>query len=235
MQVNTAKGPWHLLDLLQEELPQDAPHAAFLHPSDGQSQSAHAVHVDASPESGQQDVVTASASVMTLESVRAKVRTAAADIAGDDAFEGKSMLFADLHPFQGRIGNLSCRHSNPRVFSLEMGPLSDPLAVSRGTFCSQDIRQPCLTVAGNEGCFTPGAFDSLSAVELSNAIGGALGLELPSTLAFDYPSLAALTTHVHSLMMPQQPTDQESNARQAFITAAPQNGHMPADIVIQVQ
>lgn len=125
MQVNTAKGPWHLLDLLQEQLPQAAPHAAFLHPSAGQSRSADAaaVHVATSPVTSQQHVVTASASGMTLESVRAKVRTAAADIAGDDAFEGKLMLLADL-PLCKIVRILSRRCSNPFVFSLEMGPVS---------------------------------------------------------------------------------------------------------------
>ncbi len=43
--------------------------------------------------------------------------------------------------------------------------------------------------AGEEGRFAPGSFDSLSAVELSNGLGAALGLELPGTIAFDYPTL----------------------------------------------
>ncbi len=63
---------------------------------------------------------------------------------------------------------------------------------------------------GAEGRFVSGAFDSLSAVELSNGLGTALGLELPGTLAFDFPSLvrtdsllnaengsARLVHHVH--------------------------------------
>lgn len=48
-----------------------------------------------------------------------------------------------------------------------------------------------------------GGLDSLSAVELSSSLSTALGLQLPSTLAFDYPSVAAMAQHIHSLMAPQ--------------------------------
>ena len=53
-----------------------------------------------------------------------------------------------------------------------------------------------------DGAFTPGAFDSLSAVELSNAVSTAVGRDLPSTLVFDYPSVAAMAAHVASLLAP---------------------------------
>ena len=56
--------------------------------------------------------------------------------------------------------------------------------------------------AGEEGRFAAGSFDSLSAVELSNAVSGAVGLRLPGTLVFDYPCVTALAAHVHSLLTP---------------------------------
>lgn len=47
--------------------------------------------------------------------------------------------------------------------------------------------------------FAAGAFDSLSAVEFSNKLGETLGISLPATLVYDYPSVTLLTRYVHSL------------------------------------
>ena len=59
-----------------------------------------------------------------------------------------------------------------------------------------------LCFAGEEGRFAPGSFDSLSAVELSSTLSAALGLELPGTLVFDFPSVASLATHLHAMLAP---------------------------------
>ncbi len=55
-------------------------------------------------------------------------------------------------------------------------------------------------IAGGE--ISASSFDSLSAVELSNSISSSLGLELPGTLIFDYPSLTLIAQHVHSQLAP---------------------------------
>ena len=64
---------------------------------------------------------------------------------------------------------------------------------------------------GDAGAFAAGAFDSLSAVELSSALGGQLGLQLPGTLAFDYPSVAAMAAHLHSLLAPEHDGEASSH------------------------
>ena len=53
-----------------------------------------------------------------------------------------------------------------------------------------------------DGAFEAGAFDSLSAVELANAVSVAVGRDLPGTLVFDYPSVAAIAARVAALLAP---------------------------------
>lgn len=46
--------------------------------------------------------------------------------------------------------------------------------------------------------------DSLASVELKNAVSSKLGVSLPVTLAFDYPTLDALSEFVASSLGPAQ-------------------------------
>ncbi|GAB3897518.1 hypothetical protein GCM10029964_080510 [Kibdelosporangium lantanae] len=46
-------------------------------------------------------------------------------------------------------------------------------------------------------------FDSLSAVEFRNRLNASIGLRLPSTVVFEYPTLDALATHVRGEVLPR--------------------------------
>ena len=54
----------------------------------------------------------------------------------------------------------------------------------------------------SNGQFPPGGFDSLSAVEFSNKIGQAAGVDLASTLVFDYPSVPAIAGFLMEKLTP---------------------------------
>lgn len=56
--------------------------------------------------------------------------------------------------------------------------------------------------AADDGQFRPGSFDSLGAVEMANGVSGALGVKLPQTLIFDYPSVQSMAAHVHAILQP---------------------------------
>ncbi|TDB94876.1 SDR family NAD(P)-dependent oxidoreductase, partial [Nonomuraea longispora] len=51
------------------------------------------------------------------------------------------------------------------------------------------------------GAFKEAGFDSLTAVELRNRLNTATGLQLPSSLLFDYPSPQALTEHLRTELL----------------------------------
>ena len=53
----------------------------------------------------------------------------------------------------------------------------------------------------SQGQFPAGAFDSLSAVELSNKISDLIGVTLPGTLVFDYPSVPSMATYLYDKLM----------------------------------
>ncbi len=50
--------------------------------------------------------------------------------------------------------------------------------------------------------------DSLGALELRSALGARFGVELPATLAFDHPTIAALGAHLAAALAVAAPSDQ---------------------------
>lgn len=58
---------------------------------------------------------------------------------------------------------------------------------------------------------------------MANSLSTALGLKLPQTLVFDYPSIPAMAAHVHSLLQPadatQQPIPQQLVPRSREVTS----------------
>ena len=56
-----------------------------------------------------------------------------------------------------------------------------------------------------EAPLTSAGLDSLGAVELRKELAGLTGLELPSTLVFDYPSAQAIAELIAGQLTPAQP------------------------------
>ena len=87
-----------------------------------------------------------------------------------------------------------------------------------------------LSIGSNEQ-FSAGAFDSLSAVELSNIVATTLGISLPSTLVFDYPSVAAIADHVHYLLDNPKPF---STAQSQIISPIPLQAFDSKQTIVKV-
>ncbi|WP_240649380.1 type I polyketide synthase [Streptomyces sp. Z26] len=117
--------------------------------------------------------------------VRAGRRTAAAGAAGADAAES----------LEQRLAGLSAADRHRLVLDTVCGQVAGVL----GYGSSGDV--------GPEQTFKELGFDSLTSVELRNRLGAALGVPLPSTLVFDYPTPDALTSHVCADLIPDTGAD----------------------------
>ncbi|WP_425587942.1 type I polyketide synthase, partial [Streptomyces marokkonensis] len=101
-----------------------------------------------------------------------------------EAAEASGAGAADGSPLRVRLAGLSETERERALVELVRAEVAGALG-HRG-----------VEAVGDERSLGDAGFDSLTAVELRNRLGAVTGLVLPSTLAFDHPSVRALAAHL---------------------------------------
>ena len=109
-------------------------------------------------------------------------------------------LFAE---FAGSIsrdleGAAAAGTNGKKVVASFRGRQQRQVQVSVQDTVSQAVQEVLGTSVSPDEPLMAAGLDSLGAVELRNALEGALGISLPGTLVFDYPSLSAMTAYLGS-------------------------------------
>ena len=77
---------------------------------------------------------------------------------------------------------------------------------------------------GREDPLMAAGLDSLGAVELRNGLESRLGIELPSTLVFDYPTVGSIAGFIQSQMQEEDEPDEEDSAVDTRMLSVPMAG-----------
>ena len=97
-------------------------------------------------------------------------------------------------------------------------------AEQRLAYLTTEVASAVTNVLGTAVAYTEplmaAGLDSLGAVELKNALETHLGLELPSTLIFDYPSVNAIAAYVNSIMPAEVPQQESAAVQQLSVPAS---------------
>lgn len=175
--IYSAKGRWGLLDHMLSTSASDPSLAAVtLDINSGSTVPAATFRSAMSDGTSSSKVPTS----LDLMQVKEAVRRAAADVLGRD-LDGKCLLALRL--CRCLLGLKHCTNC----------PIAPASCAVRPSWC-----------ASGSNDLTAGGFDSLSAVELSSTLSTALGVQLPGTLAFDYPSTSSMAQYIFSLLQPSQ-------------------------------
>lgn len=201
-QLYTAKGRWSLVDSMLSTPETAGPQSVAVVTAAGAAGGSAPPHQEAGKPA------------LSPAAVEELVRRTAGDILGTGSMQGEC-IFAT---------------SNPCYFHLVLPALP---ALEEDFFMGSPATCPIIDTAQSDHASTPfppppaglnsfpaGGFDSLSAVELSSSLSTSLGVDLPGTLVFDYPSVSAMTQHICSLLQPAQAVGPAAAVSQA-VAAVP--------------
>ena len=109
-------------------------------------------------------------------------------------FSSESTAYGNVHPLPASASTAGAAGVRPPGAAVSLADVTAMVRSAAEATLGQALPA--------DGVFAAGAFDSLSAVELSNAVSTAIGRDLPGTLVYDYPSVASMSAHVASLLAP---------------------------------
>ena len=145
----------------------------------------------------------------------------------------------------------SGRQQKQRTASSSSRPAAAKSSVEHEAFMLVHVQEAVAAVLGRADIdaqepLMAAGLDSLSSVELRNSLEGKLGLELPSTLVFDYPTMAALAGFLASKIQPggagaelaaavDSASDSESYSSEASYSWDEEDAGLPASLALPRQ